>query len=161
MSLGDPIKTILCPFDFTPACRVSLRQSLQLADKLGAALHVLHVVVTPPVVVLTPTESLAAPPIDDAGFMKSVEAKRGPEIRAEIDRAGGAGVATTIVFRDSLHADLAIIEYAEAVHGDLIVMAKHAKAALSRFLLGSTTERVLRSARCGVLVIPVPEEKKA
>jgi nucleotide-binding universal stress UspA family protein len=156
----DEVKTVLCPFDFTPACRVSLAESVRLAKRLGAALHVVHVLIMPPIVVLTPTESLAAPPIDQGEFLKTVEAKRSPEIRSELDRAGAAGLATTIAFRDALHADLAILEYADAARVDLIVMAKHAKAALSRFLLGSTTERVLRHARCPVLVIPVAEEKK-
>jgi nucleotide-binding universal stress UspA family protein len=157
----DDVKAVLCPFDFTPACRVSLSESVRLARKLGAELHVVHVLITPPIVVLTPTESLAAPPIDQAEFLKTIEARRTPEIRAELDRAGASGLATRIAFRDALHADLAILEYAEAEKIGLIVMAKHAKAALSRFLLGSTTERVLRHARCAVLVIPIAEEKRA
>jgi nucleotide-binding universal stress UspA family protein len=156
----DSAKTVLCPFDFTPACRVSLAESARLAKRLGANLHVLHVLVTPPIVVLTPTESLAAPAIDQTSFVKSVETKRSPEIQAELDRTGVSGVAAKITFRDALHADVAILEFADAEHVDLIVMAKHAKAALSRFLLGSITERVLRHAKCPVLVIPVPGDKK-
>jgi nucleotide-binding universal stress UspA family protein len=156
----DSVKTVLCPFDFTPACRVSLAESVRLATRLGAALHVVHVLISPPIVVLTPTESLAAPPIDQAAFVAAVEAKRTPEIQAELARAGAGGLPAKIAFRDALHADLAILEYADAENVDLIVMAKHAKAALSRFLLGSTTERVLRHAHCPVLVIPVTDEKK-
>jgi nucleotide-binding universal stress UspA family protein len=156
----DAAKTVLCPFDFTRACRVSLAESVRLARKLGAGLHVVHVLITPPIVVLTPTESLAAPPIDQAEFLKTIEARRTPEIQAELGRAGGGDLPARIAFRDALHADLAILEYADAEDVDVIVMAKHAKPALSRFLLGSTTERVLRHAHCPVLVIPVAEEKK-
>jgi nucleotide-binding universal stress UspA family protein len=158
-SLADP-KILLCPFDFTAACRVSLRESVRLAQKLGAELHVLHVVVTPPMVVLTPTESLAAPPIDQTEFLATIRTKRTPEIRAELERAGAGPANGTIVFRDGLHADLAILEYAESASVGLVVMAKHARAAISRFLLGSTTERVLRHATCPVLVIPVAEQTK-
>ena len=70
------------------------------------------------------------------------------------------GIETTIAFRDALHADVAILEYATTAKIGLIVMAKHGKAALSRFLLGSTTERVLRHAPCPVLVIPASEPKR-
>src|SRR4029077_21134146 len=100
------------------------------------------------------------PPIDQEDFLKTVEAKRTPEIRAELERAGALGVPVEIVFREGMHADLAMLEHADEVRADLIVMAKHARAAISRFLIGSTTERVLRHARCAVLVIPAPEAKR-
>ena len=159
MTTFDSIKRILCPYDFTEACKVSLRESVVLAAKLGAELHVLHVAVTPPMVVLTPGESLPSPPIDHGEFLAAVKKKRLPELEAELAKAGGS-VKTTVVFRDGLHADLSILEYADVAAVDLIVMAKHARAALSRLLLGSTTERVLRHASCAVLVVPVPTARK-
>ncbi len=161
MNSLDNVKTILCPYDFTAACQMSLRESVLLARKLGAELQILHIVVTPPMVVLTPSESLPGPQIDQAEFLKTVETKRTPEIRSELERAGASGLRTKVVFRDGLHADLAILEHAEAARADLIVMAKHARTAISRFLLGSTTERVLRHSPCPVLVIPAAEAKKA
>jgi nucleotide-binding universal stress UspA family protein len=159
MNSLDQLKTILCPYDFTPACEVSLAESIRLARRLGAALHVLHVVVTPPMVVLTPSETLPSPPVDQAGFVNSVRVKRTPEIEAVVGRSRGAGLGITIEFEEGLHADLAIVEYAERAAIGLIVMAKHARGSLSRLLIGSTTERVLRHAKCPVLVIPVAEQK--
>jgi len=156
----DEVRAILCPYDFTPACQAALREAARLAGRLGARLHVVHVVITPPMVVLTPGEGIAVPAVDQSGLLKSVEASRGPEIQRELAREGVAGVETTIAFRDALHADLAILEYAVTAKIGLIVMAKHGKAALSRFLLGSTTERVLRHAPCPVLVIPAAEPKR-
>jgi nucleotide-binding universal stress UspA family protein len=113
---------------------------------------------TPPMVVLTPSESLPSPIVDLSELMKTVEAKRTPEIEAELRAAGGGELLPRIRFKDALHADLAILDYAETERVGLIVMAKHARAAISRFLLGSTTERVLRHAKCPVLVLPVPEK---
>src|SRR5436190_13379693 len=122
----DQIKTVLCPYDFTPACRTSLRESVVLAKKLGAALEIVHVLVSPPIVVLTPGESLPAPPIDQEDYRKTVETKRMPEIAAELERAGAQGVPVKIVFKDGMHADLAILDHADTVNAGLIVMAKHA-----------------------------------
>jgi nucleotide-binding universal stress UspA family protein len=156
----EGVRAVLCPYDFSAACQASLREAALLARMLGAELHVVHVVITPPMVVLTPSEGIPMPPVDQTEFMKSVEARRGPEIQAELARAGAAGVSTKIAFRDALHADVAILDYAAAAGVGLIVMAKHAKAALSRFLLGSTTERVLRQAHCPVLVIPASDPRK-
>jgi nucleotide-binding universal stress UspA family protein len=156
----DQVKTILCPYDFTPACQESLRESVGLAKRLGAAIEVVHVVVTPPMVVLTPAQGVPPPVIDQEELRKTVEAKRAPELAAELDRAGAKGLRVRTAFIDGMHADLAILEHAESVRADLIVMAKHARTAISRFLIGSTTERVLRQAKVPVLVIPVAERKK-
>jgi nucleotide-binding universal stress UspA family protein len=43
---------------------------------------------------------------------------------------------------------------AQATHPDLIVMNIHGKSRLDRMLLGSTAERIIRSAECPVLSIP-------
>jgi nucleotide-binding universal stress UspA family protein len=162
MTTLDQVKHVLCPFDFTPACQVSLDESLRLSRRLGTDLHVLHVVVTPPMVVLTPSETLPSPPVNQAEFLNTVRVRRTPEIEAAIARAGGpAGASVTIAFKDGLHADLAILDYAEAASIGLIVMAKHARGSIARLLIGSTTERVLRHAKCPVLVIPVPDSRSS
>ncbi|WP_035994623.1 universal stress protein [Leptolyngbya sp. KIOST-1] len=46
-----------------------------------------------------------------------------------------------------------IIDYAEANGIDLIVISSHGRTGLSRFFLGSVAERVVRFARCPVLVL--------
>ncbi|MDX1546171.1 MAG: universal stress protein [Rhodothermales bacterium] len=50
-------------------------------------------------------------------------------------------------------ADL-ILEQAEAVQADLVVMGSHGRGALLETLLGDVAHDVLRKARCPVLVIP-------
>lgn len=47
---------------------------------------------------------------------------------------------------------LKIVDYAKERSIDLIVIASHGRTGLSRLLLGSVTERVVRSAPCSVLV---------
>ena len=46
-----------------------------------------------------------------------------------------------------------IIDYAASQNIDLIVISSHGRTGLSRFLLGSVTERVVRFAPCPVLVL--------
>ena len=46
-----------------------------------------------------------------------------------------------------------IVRVAEEEDADLILMSTHARKGLVRFLLGSTTEQVLRDAPCPVLCI--------
>ena len=46
-----------------------------------------------------------------------------------------------------------IIDYAKEISADLIVLPSHGRKGISRFLLGSVTERVVRLSPCPVLVI--------
>ena len=50
-----------------------------------------------------------------------------------------------------------IVEYAASEDADLIVMSTRGQGGIQRLLLGSTTDRVLRSAHLPVLAIP-PED---
>jgi nucleotide-binding universal stress UspA family protein len=49
-----------------------------------------------------------------------------------------------------------IIDYAEVVNADLIVMATHGRSGLSHMLMGSTAEQVIRKALCPVLTLKHP-----
>jgi nucleotide-binding universal stress UspA family protein len=53
-----------------------------------------------------------------------------------------------------------IVAHATACDFDLIVMGTHGRTGLSHFLLGSVTERVLRTAACPVLTIKLPGEPR-
>ena len=46
-----------------------------------------------------------------------------------------------------------IIDYAKEHEVDLIIMSSHGREGISRFLIGSVTERVVRLSPCPVLVI--------
>jgi len=51
-----------------------------------------------------------------------------------------------------------IVEWVKKNAVDLIVMSTHGRSGLSRVMLGSVTERVLRNAHCPVLAIPTTEK---
>ncbi len=51
-----------------------------------------------------------------------------------------------------------IVKYAQENSVDLIVVGTLGRGGLSRFLLGSTAEKVIRTAPCPVMVVRQPEE---
>jgi nucleotide-binding universal stress UspA family protein len=51
------------------------------------------------------------------------------------------------------HPHIQIIEYAETNQMDLIVMCTHGRSGLSRWLMGSVADRVVRGASVPVLVV--------
>jgi nucleotide-binding universal stress UspA family protein len=53
-----------------------------------------------------------------------------------------------------------IVETAKARKADLIVMATHGRSGLTHLLMGSVTEKVVRSATCPVLTVRADAAKK-
>ncbi|MHC4876899.1 MAG: universal stress protein [Planctomycetota bacterium] len=66
-------------------------------------------------------------------------------------RLAGCNVDVSAVIRDG-HPAEEILKRAESISADLIVAGSRGLSALDRFLLGSTTERLLKHAHCDVLV---------
>jgi nucleotide-binding universal stress UspA family protein len=100
---------------------------------------------TPPLGAEVPVYSWLA----DSASEEEKAARRDAEEAASWLGVGGRTVET-IVPRGQ--AATAILEQAEAGGADLIVVGSHGKGAVTRFLMGSVSERVARHAHCSVLV---------
>lgn len=140
------ISKILVPVDFSDDSRLALDYGVQMARQFGALLHLLHVVEMP---VFAAYSGLSMSDLH-------------PEIHAEQARiemaewaatVSGVAVTTEVVVG---HPADAIISYANGQKVELIVIATHGRRGLSRLLMGSTTERVVRTADCPVLTIRHP-----
>jgi len=140
-------KNILFTTDFTEASVHAASYAASLARIYGAALRVLHVVDT--------SEEAAGFYLPHLSFEKLDEELK-DTARAMLKKfceknfKGLDGLNATVVtgepYREILQA---------AAGADVIVMGTFGKKAhLDRLLFGSTTERVMRRAKCPVLVIP-------
>ncbi|GIJ00412.1 universal stress protein family protein [Sediminihabitans luteus] len=66
----------------------------------------------------------------------------------------GSEVEVSIAYRyDGLEPADAILDEAERLDADLVVLGSRKRSAVSKFLLGSTTQRVLLDASAPVLVV--------
>ena len=72
------------------------------------------------------------------------------EVRGKLE-ADGTSVASAVMEGQAAEK---IVDYAASENADLIVMGTRGQGGIQRFLLGSVTDRVLRSARIPVLAIP-------
>lgn len=136
-----PIHTILYPTDFSESCLVAFDLACALARDYEAVLVVAHV--EPPPLAL-PTDGVALPPIlvESGALLASLEQIRPADPRVAVRHRLLTGDA----------AD-AILEAAAEEKADLIVMGTHGRGGLSRMLLGSVAEHVLRRAPCPVLTV--------
>ncbi len=143
------VRDVLCPTDFSPCSRLALDHATTLATRFGATVHALHVVPAEPPPV-APVEPPVPPPL------RSPRSGDAGTLQEEIDRfvapsrQAGVRVETGVSQGDPVPA---ILEHADAVAPDLLVMGTHGRSGLKRLVLGSVAESVLRQARSPVLTV--------
>lgn len=137
---------ILLPTDFSREAGQALHQAVVLADRLGAELHLLHVVTGP-----TSLDGgmIGFSAMEEYGARMRAEAARHHRGLLEPRRAGDLPVRCAV--RRHTEAARAILEYAADHRIDLIVMAPYGRSQGGRFVVGSTAEKVMRLARCDVM----------
>jgi nucleotide-binding universal stress UspA family protein len=134
-------KTVVVPVDFSDESLAAIDTALQAAES-SSGVHVVHVI---------PEINIAEPGV----------------IWQEIDNESRSQHA-----REALHQRLSdpkyediqidieigdpgyrIADFAKRIGANLIVIPSHGRTGLAHMLLGSVTERVLRSSHCPVLVL--------
>lgn len=140
--------TVLFPTDGSEESLVALDHALGLATTNDADLHSLYVVDNS-----YPYGDFEGGVIDIEPIIESFRAE-GERALDRIDRrAEREGIAVTGVVREGTAIHRVILEYADEVDADIIVMATHGRRGLDRWFLGSITERVVRTANCPVLTV--------
>jgi nucleotide-binding universal stress UspA family protein len=143
------IRTILAPTDFSHHAGEALRYACGLAERFGAALHLLHVL--PDVVVpVGPDPSLIStfPP----EYYEESEARSQEALAKVLDTSWGTAPSVQRAVRWGDAVD-GIVAYAGDHRIGLIVIATHGRSGFSHALLGSVAERIVREAPCPVLTI--------
>jgi universal stress protein A len=142
------IRSILAPTDFSPHAAVAVRYACELAVRLGASLHLLHIL--PDVVPVSPDPMLA--PAMPPEFFAQSEVKAREALGVILDPAWGEphSVVTAVHWGAGVEG---IVEYAAAHAIDLVVIATHGRTGLRHALLGSVAERIVRESPCPVLTI--------
>jgi nucleotide-binding universal stress UspA family protein len=141
---AEPFRHTLLPLDGTPADEEAIDNAIAIAGDAVVDFLLLHVIV--PVAYL-------AEPVDTALLTETALESAMDEYLEEVARrirARGFSVATRVIADPSpAHA---ILEVADERDADLIAMETHARTGLSRVLIGSVTDKVIRAARAPVLV---------
>ncbi len=141
-------KRIICPIDFSPPSLRCLATCVELAGMFDAELILVHVV--------SPLPSISDSPASVAFHLPQVTEQLIQEAGQEMHKLQTERVPAPIRLQSRViegkPAD-EIVRLAEQESADLIVMATHGDSPIQRILIGSVTERVVRTARCPVLTI--------
>jgi nucleotide-binding universal stress UspA family protein len=144
----DPVRPILVAVDFSAVARHALAWALDHAQHLGAEVHTIHVIER-----RFHAGDLSAEPTAIKAELSQIHAEAAAELAKLVDADARAKVP-------HLHEHVAfgspadeIVGIAHDLDAGMIVIGSHGRGAIERVLLGSTAERVVRAARCPVLVV--------
>jgi len=138
------LKKIIAPTDFSELSAEGVRYACKLARDVGAHVIVLNVVV-----------------VDESNVVGKGEIEAHEKRLTEFTARLGGHLGEDVKIRELVlpgQAYAAISDCAERERADLIVLSSHGRSGLSRMLIGSVTDKLLRAARCPVLVVPARHE---
>ncbi len=140
---------VLYPTDGSDGAEVATAHAIEVARRFEAPLHVLYVV---DVSAAQSTDAYDRVPLDAT---TEALAGAGEEIVDRvIERAAESGVEVDGTVTEGTPAST-IVEFAD--RDDVIVMGTHGRTGLDRYLIGSTTEKVVRTADVPVVTVPMTE----
>jgi len=141
---------ICFPTDGSEGSMIALEHALDIADQYGADVHALYVV--------NSSYTEASP--SHAAVLDDLE-DRGEAVLGEVTARGEREGVTVVTELRHGEPHLAIREYAEEADADLVVMGTHGRTGLQRYLLGSVTEKVVRTADVPVLTVGLSQDAEA
>lgn len=144
-------RTILVPTDGSDPARAALDRAVDLARTYDANIHVLYVVDVGDVGLLTPSDAPAE------GVRNSLRRTAERIVADAVSVAEEAGVpAESTVTIGIPHVE--ILDAADELDVDLVVVGTHGRTGLTRALIGSVAERVVRRCSAPVLTVRADAE---
>jgi nucleotide-binding universal stress UspA family protein len=132
---------VVVPVDFSAESLAAVEVSRQLVDS-PAHLHVIHVLID-----ITPLEAGEVwGVIDPQARIQQVEKM----LEEKLADPKYQGVTTAVLLGEPAHS---IANYAQEKKAEMIVIPSHGRTGITRLLIGSVAERVVRLAHCPVLVL--------
>jgi universal stress protein A len=139
-------KKILFPTDFSPASQEALKWATSLARESGATLLIVHV---------------EEPPMAYGGgeLYLGVDETNRQELRKALAQV--VPTDPNVPYEHKLligDPATSIVDLAESEGVDFIVLGSHGRTGLTRLLMGSVAEAVVRRAKCPVLTVKQPDK---
>jgi len=145
------IKLIVCPIDFSEFSVRAYDHALSLAEHYRAKLVAQHVVE----LWQHPSLSFAANGETYEAYCQDLRDDAQKRLQEFLKNHAHDEVQPELSIQQGTAPD-SILSFAHDRQADLIVMGLHGRRGLDRLMLGSVTERVMRSAECPVLAVSHP-----
>lgn len=146
------VRNILCPVDFSEASDDAVRYAAELAEQLQAKLFLLHSFQLPVYA------AQVGAPLAPTDLIEGLPQQLQQQLDELRDRIATPGLQIEGEVVEGVPY-VKILEQAEAVDADLIVMGTHGRTGLAHLLIGSVAERVVRLSERPVLTVPGHHKK--
>jgi len=140
---------ILVPTDGSPASDAAIEHAIDLARQYDARLHALYVVDGAAYSTLEAGAEIVVDALESEGEAATSRV-------AEAAEDAGVECTSTVTTGTAYRS---IIDYVEENDIDIVVMGTHGRKGLNRYLLGSVTERVVRTSEVPVLTVRQPADE--
>ena len=151
------VKNILLPTDLSNTSLSAADFAIELAAQYKAKIHLLHVLEkTPPILAIRSLD------LSQERILKSFadEGRKSLESAVKkIKKGRSEEIDIELVLKKGNDYE-EIVKYSKEHKIDLIVIATHGRTGLLHTLLGSVAEKVIRYAKCPVLVITPQKPRK-
>jgi len=146
------LKKILVPVDFSPMSKKAVQCAMRFAEQVRCEIVLLHVI--------EPVTAIAGAPLAVDIFPEAEEDTIAAEAELACLATNSANRrhSLTSVVRIG-HAPNEIARAAKELDVDLIMIATHGYTSWRHLCIGSTAERVVRTAPCSVLVVREKEHE--
>ena len=145
------MKTILAPVDFSPITQRVVEEAAALARALAGRLVLLNVVPPPPMMASEFADSDVAVQVVERA--ERIAARKLSRLQKQLSAGHVTAHAIHLVGLPGPR----IVEQAERLEADYIVIGSHGHGALYDVLVGSTATRVLKDTPCPIIVVPPVE----
>jgi nucleotide-binding universal stress UspA family protein len=141
---------ILVPVDLSVHARRALAHAREIAEESGAEVHLLHVAQS------FPDYGTAETPPGSETLSDSERR----EVETALEEIAGEVLGDDLPVRLHVEAGLGnpalfVLDLAERLDIDLVVLGSHGRSGIRRFWLGSVTEKVVQLAPCPVFTVKV------
>lgn len=141
------LETILLATDGSPASEPASDEAIDLAVQVEARLLVVSVLGAS-----SRPAGASAGASAEAGGMADSRDSLTSKAQSIVQRARAAGADATFLVWEGDPGE-AIVAAADSENADLIVVGSHGRSGVSRFLIGSVSDFVVRHAHCPVMVV--------
>jgi nucleotide-binding universal stress UspA family protein len=144
------LKRILCPVDFSEFSRRALDEAIAIAHLYDGCVTALHVF---PIAI--PADPFGGLP--DFQPFRLTDRHRAHILRqlsAFTTAEGAERRRITVALREGVDIHAEILEAANQMKSDVIVVGTHGRSGFQHVMLGSVAEKVLHKASCPVLTVP-------
>jgi nucleotide-binding universal stress UspA family protein len=145
------IKKILVPVDFSESSATAVEHAIEFAKAFDAEIDLIHSCHANPAVI-TPYGS-----VFPGNLFDSLRAAASEQLEKVRDQVRAAGIEATTHLSDNVPS-CAIVDAAQELSSDLIVMGTRGLTGLKHVVLGSVAERTVRHAGCPVMTVNHPDE---